>query len=77
MLPGQRDSIAIHNEDEHRRVKISFHGEARHLYVSDNPDICFKDIRCVRAATATSGDDKSDRIRPLASYLQRSKRGDA
>jgi hypothetical protein len=47
VLPGQRESIAIHNEDENNRVKISFHGESRHLYVSDNPDICFKDIRCV------------------------------
>ena len=29
------------------KVEISIHGEPRHIYVSDNPDIIFKDIRCV------------------------------
>jgi hypothetical protein len=48
VLPGQRESIAIHN-NLGSEVEISIHGEPRHIYVSDNPDIIFKDIRCVES----------------------------
>lgn len=48
VLPSAREHIAIHDDEANgAKVQISLHGDPRKIYISDNPDIAFKDLRCV------------------------------